>query len=239
MGNAVDLSRSAAALAALVFVTVSSPAHGADAREPFAWPASLAPFGDGYPKAGDACRRLGESPATSAYLDHTATLVGCPGGADSASVRAMLRDHRGHVVGQAEGVTLISVPMDAAMSRAATGQKNGHKNGHKNEHPKTKGTAFSATGKLPCARSAGQIAGMCRFVVTRHSDRTANVTVYWPPGGARTIFFGADGAVIGVSTTATDQSLAQKAVARKNGEVNLISVGDERYEITDSILSGK
>ncbi|CAB3785358.1 hypothetical protein [Paraburkholderia fynbosensis] len=231
MGNAVDLFRSAAVLAALVFVTVSSPAHLADARESFVWPASLAPFGDGYPKAGDACRRLGESSATSAYLDHTATLVGCPGGADSASVRAMLREHRGRVVGQAEGVTLISVPMDGAMSRAASG--------HKNEHPETKGTALSATGKLPCARSAGQIAGMCRFVVTRHSDRTANVTVYWPPGGARTIFFGADGAVIGVSTTATDQSLAQKAVARKNGEVNLISVGDERYEITDSILSGK
>ncbi|NKJ50474.1 hypothetical protein CIC12_27875 [Burkholderia sp. SG-MS1] len=231
MGNSINLFRSAAALAALVFVTVTSTAHGADASEPFAWPASLAPFGDGYPKAGDACRRLGESPATAAYLDHTATLVGCPGGADSASVRAMLRDHRGHVVGQAEGVTLISVPIDAAMSSAASR--------HKNEHPKAKGTAFSATGKLPCVRSAGQTAGMCRFSVTRHSDRTANVTVYWPGGGARTIFFGADGVVTGVSTTTTGQSLAEKSVARKNGEVNLISIGDERYEITDSILSGK
>jgi hypothetical protein len=231
MENAIRLFRSATALAALVFVTVSSPAHAADAREAFAWPASLAPFGDGYPKAGDACRRLGESSATSAYLDHTATLVGCPGGADSASVRDMLREHRGHVVGEAKGVTLISVPMDAAMSSVASG--------HQNEHPKTNGTAFSATGTLPCARSAGQIAGMCRFGVTRHRDRTAKVTVYWPGRGARTIFFGADGAVTGVSTTATDQSLADKAIARKNGEVNLISVGDERYEIADSILSGK
>jgi hypothetical protein len=231
MGNTIKLFRSRATFAALAFIALSSPVHAADAREPFAWPASLAPFGDGYPKAGNACRRLGESPATSAYLDHTATLVGCPGGADSASVRAMLRDRRGHVVGQAEGVTLISVPTDAATSSAVPN--------HKDEHSKTRGTAFSATGKLPCARRAGQTTSMCRFHVTRHSDRSANVTIYWPGGSARTIFFGADGAVIGVSTTTPDQPPAEKAVARKNGEVSLISVGDERYEIADSILSGK
>jgi hypothetical protein len=233
MGNAINPFRSTAAFAALALVAMcvaASPANAADAGEPFAWPASLAPFGDGYPNAGDACRRLGEAPATSAYLDHTATLVGCPGGADSASVRAMLRDHRGHVVGEADGVTLISVPADSTMNSAAAG--------HQSEHAKAKGTVFSATGKLPCARRAGQIAGMCRFGVVRHSDRTASVTVYWPRGGARTIFFGADGAVVGVSTTDTDRTLAQKTVARKNGDVNLISIGNERYEIADAILSG-
>jgi hypothetical protein len=230
MGNAINLFRSTAAFAPLLFTAMcaaASPANAADTAEPFAWPASLAPFGDGYPNAGDACRRLGEAPATSAYLDHTATLVGCPGGADSASVRAMLREHRGHVVGEADGVTLISVPARSTMNSA----------GHQSEHAKTKGTVFGATGKLPCAGRAGQMAGMCRFGVVRHSDRTASVTVYWPRGGARTIFF-ADGAVVGVSTTDTDRSLAPKIVARKSGDINLILIGNERYEIADAILSG-
>jgi hypothetical protein len=129
MGNVSDFFRStmtAAAssvlsLAVVSLASFSHPANAADTREPFAWPASLAPFGDGYPNAGDACRRLGESPATADYLDHMATLVGCPGGADSASVRAMLRDHRAHVVGAKDGVTLISVSTDRTMGSAASG----------------------------------------------------------------------------------------------------------------------
>jgi hypothetical protein len=234
MGNAINFFRSSARSAAFALVAVSSassPANAADTREPFAWPASLAPFGNGYPNAGDACRRLGESPATSAYLDHMATLVGCPGGADSVSVRAMLRDHRAHVVGEANGVTLISVATNGTTSSATPGQQS--------EHAQAKGAVFSATGRLPCARRAGQNITMCRFGIVHHSDRTASVTVYWPGGGARTILFAADGTVAGVSTTTTDRSMAEKTVARKNGKVNLISVGDERYEIADAILSGK
>lgn len=128
MGTVIEFFRSTARFAAralaFAFVAVvgsaGHAANAADAHEPFAWPASLAPFGNGYPNAGDACRRLGESPATSDYLDHMATLVGCPGGADSASVRAMLRDHRGHVVGATDGVTLISVPTNGTMGSAGT-----------------------------------------------------------------------------------------------------------------------
>lgn len=39
---------------------------------------SLPFFGGGYRADGDQCRRLGESVATTKYLDHTADLVGCP-----------------------------------------------------------------------------------------------------------------------------------------------------------------
>lgn len=35
-------------------------------------------FGTGYRGEDDPCRRLGESPETNTYLDHTADLVGCP-----------------------------------------------------------------------------------------------------------------------------------------------------------------
>lgn len=74
----------------------------------FVWPASVGAFGDGYPRSGDPCRRLGEADATGEYLDHTRDLVGCPGGPETAAARAIVAGG-GRVVGQHDGVTMISV----------------------------------------------------------------------------------------------------------------------------------
>jgi hypothetical protein len=74
----------------------------------FVWPDTLRVVGDGYPNAGDVCRRIGESAATVDYLDDSATLVGCPG--DASSTAALALTGRGaKLVGTHEGVTLISV----------------------------------------------------------------------------------------------------------------------------------
>lgn len=65
-------------------------------------PASLAPFGDGYPNPGNPCRRLSEAPATADWLDDSAILVGCPTDASAAAAG-------GRVVATVEGVRLVSI----------------------------------------------------------------------------------------------------------------------------------
>lgn len=81
----------------------------------FTWPASLHPFGEGYPNPGDPCRRLGESPAVADLLDHTQVLVGCPGRADDVPAATVIADGHGKPLAMIDGVTVIAVPPNAAM----------------------------------------------------------------------------------------------------------------------------
>lgn len=101
------ITASVAALALAACSGGGTDADGAASVEAAAIPESLAPFGGGYPTAGAPCRQLGESSATLNYLDDSAMLVGCP----SDDTAAMLG---GKVVGNVEGVRLVSVPMGDA-----------------------------------------------------------------------------------------------------------------------------
>lgn len=97
----------ASALAATLTLSscVQRPAAVAGpAARTIPWPATLTPFGDGYPAAGAPCRRIGESAATVDFLDHTALLVGCP-------TQAAALQLGGNFIATVDGITLVSVPL--------------------------------------------------------------------------------------------------------------------------------
>lgn len=100
------------------------------------------------------------------------------------------------------------------------------------------GTDFNATGTVPCARYDGQPTSECRFGVVRAGDGSATVTIFWPGGGSRAIFFDTSGKPIGFDANNADGSAAARLVARRNSDLNLISIGPERYEIPDVVVAG-
>ncbi len=95
---------------------VETPSAAADAT-PAEIPDKLHPFGGGFPSKGSPCRRLGESSATSNYLDHTRILVGCPGTRESAVVQTVIATG-GHIVAEIDGVVMLSVPVSATGGQA-------------------------------------------------------------------------------------------------------------------------
>ncbi|HYG06903.1 MAG TPA: hypothetical protein VD865_10915 [Stenotrophomonas sp.] len=115
-----DIHQGAAATGAPTAATsTSSTANAQDSAtnssSSFTWPATLRPFGDGYPNPGDPCRRLGETPAVADFLDHTTILVGCPGPADRPPAATLVSDGDGKVVAMIDGVTVITLPPNAAL----------------------------------------------------------------------------------------------------------------------------
>ena len=67
------------------------------------------PFlGDGYPQAGDECRRLGENEYTAEFLDHTADLVACP--EDYAGLDEFVVSNNADMLDRTQGHVVLSVP---------------------------------------------------------------------------------------------------------------------------------
>jgi hypothetical protein len=188
---------------------------------PAAWPASLPAFGDGFPKAGDPCRRVGESAATINFLDHTASLVGCLSPDDAAKLG-------GRVVATIDGVTLVSVPNATAAAGDGDGQGDA----------KVAGTKYNATAEIPCAGYQGAPAGTCEAGVVRGTETGTFVEVQLPGGGQRTIFFNADGSFLSFSTAEADGTAAMKTGSSRKGDSTIATLGTERYEIPDAFVKG-
>ncbi len=187
----------------------------------FTWPASLVVIGDGFPNPGDACRRVGESAATVDWLDDSASLAGCP----SADAAAALG---GTIVGQIEGVTLVSVPHRPASPGDGDGQGDAF----------VDGTPYHATAPIRCEGYRGAAPGFCDAGVVRGLDTGPYVEMSLADGRKRTIFFNPDGRFLTFSTAEADGTAALPIESRREGDVTVATLGSERYEIPDALVLG-
>ncbi len=100
---------------------------------------------------------------------------------------------------------------------------------------KVPGTDFHATGSIPCARSAGQPMTECQFGVTRERGASGMITVMWPDGGNRVIFYKNN------TPSSYDQSEAdggaRMTVDNDNGLFK-VRIGDQRFEIFEAMMTG-
>ena len=94
---------------------------------------------------------------------------------------------------------------------------------------------FDATGPIPCAQHRGQPMGQCEFGVARAGGGYATVVITRPDGRKRAIFFRM-GRPIGADTSEADYP--GEFSATREGDLNLIRIGTERYEIPDAVPLG-
>jgi hypothetical protein len=96
------------------------------------------------------------------------------------------------------------------------------------------GTNYNATGDIPCTMTLSQPTGSCPFGVVRESNGGGMVTVTKPDGRTRTIFF-EKGSATGANTSEADPG---EFKVEKQGDLNIIRIGEERYEIPDAVIFG-
>lgn len=97
------------------------------------------------------------------------------------------------------------------------------------------GTEFNATSVLPCARYAGQPMAQCKVGVKREGNGTATVTIFWPDAGNRVIFF-ENGDPARYDESEADGGA--KMSAKKNADLYMITIGDQRFEIPEAVIFG-
>lgn len=99
---------------------------------------------------------------------------------------------------------------------------------------KVAGTDYNATGEIPCAMGGGAPTGSCFFGVKREGNGSGIVTVTKSDGRTRAIFF-----ENGVATSSdASQADGGEFRAEKQSDMNIIHIGEERYEIPDAVILG-
>lgn len=189
------------------------------------WPASLKVVGDGFPAPGDPCRIIGESEATVNFLDDSATLVGCPVPADAAKLG-------GKTVATIEGINLVSVPSRGGLQQAIG-------DGDGKGDAKVSGTDYNATAEIKCAGYRKHPAGLCPSGVKRNTEGGMTIVeISWPGGDSRSLFFDRAGSLVSADTSQADGSAAFQPKGARQGDVTIVTIGPERYEIPDVFVQG-
>jgi hypothetical protein len=97
------------------------------------------------------------------------------------------------------------------------------------------GTEFNATGEISCARTAGQPFTNCNFGVVRKGDRSGYIKVFWPDGGNRVIYF-ESGSPKDYDMSEADGGVRMKV--SKHSDLFTISIGDQRFEVPEALITG-
>lgn len=97
------------------------------------------------------------------------------------------------------------------------------------------GTEFNATGNIPCARNRGQPMGSCRFGVVRAGNGNGHITVFWPDGGNRVIFF-EDNTPMRYDESEADAG-ARMTVGHE-ADLYHVRIGSQRFEIPKAVMTG-
>jgi hypothetical protein len=99
---------------------------------------------------------------------------------------------------------------------------------------KVAGTNYHATGNIPCSMGGGRPTGSCPFGVTREGNGSGTVTVTKPDGRTRAILF-QKGKPISADVSQADPG---EFHASREGDLSIVHIGKERYEIPDSVIFG-
>jgi hypothetical protein len=96
------------------------------------------------------------------------------------------------------------------------------------------GTNYHATGNIQCFFNEEKSATSCPFGVVREGNGSGTVTITKPDGRTRTILF-ENGKATGYDQSEADKG---KFSSKKKGDLYIIYIGNERYEIPEAVIFG-
>jgi len=96
------------------------------------------------------------------------------------------------------------------------------------------GSSFTASTQVECSRDGSKMT-RCDAGVVREGNGNGFVTVFWPDGGNRVLYF-EDGTIVRYDESEADGGA--KLTVTRSGDVQTVTVGRARFQIFDALLVG-